>query len=121
MKTLTYLEEIQKRLPDDVLIQNETTFEFNEDEYIGILSWIKNFNKHYEIFGKSEHPYVKFPIISKRLRLDFGLYNFPSDLEDKNKGKYIIYISSNLGLLTFKNEPPQTIKELIRTGNFKVT
>ena len=82
MKTAKYIIEIQKRLPDDIIIQNETSFEFNEDEFVSILSWIKNFNEHYKIFGKEIQPYVMFPIISKRLRLDFGLYNFPNTLEE---------------------------------------
>jgi len=114
MKTLTYIKEIQKRLPDDIIIQNETSFEFNEDEFVSILSWIKNFNEHYKEYGKREQPNVIFPIISKRLRLDFGLYNFPSDTEI-NKGKYIIYISENGKLMNGTTKQNISIKELIST------
>ncbi|MFV8345102.1 hypothetical protein [Flavobacterium sp. ZB4P13] len=35
-----------------------------------------------------------FPLIPKRLRLDFGLYNYPNNLE-VNKDGFIIYISEN--------------------------
>ena len=114
MKTSTYIKEIQKRLPDDIVIQNETSFEFNEDEFLGILSWMKNFNEHYKQFGKSKQPYVLFPIISKRLRLDFGLYNYPSNLADKSNGKFIVYISSNKKRLTaVLDNKPITVKEII--------
>ena len=114
MKTAQYIIEIQKRLPDDIIIQNETSFEFNEDEFVSILSWIKNFNEHYKIFGKEKQPYVMFPIISKRLRLDFGLYNFPNTLEE-NKGCYIIYISENGKLSNGTTKKNITVKELITT------
>ncbi|QBN18417.1 hypothetical protein [Flavobacterium nackdongense] len=114
MKTSKYLIEIQKRLPDDIIIQNETSFEFTEDEFVSILTWIKNFNEHYRIFGKSEQPYIKFPIISKRLRLDFGLFNYPNELEI-NKGGFIIYISENGKLLNGTTKKNITVKELITT------
>jgi hypothetical protein len=113
MKKINYLDEIQKRLPDDIIIQDETSFEFNEDEFLGILSWIKNFNEHYKKFGKTAQPYVMFPIISKRLRLDFGLYNYPSDLSNENKGAFIIYISSNSRVTASVNNRPITVTELI--------
>lgn len=115
MKTLTYIKEIQKRLPDDIIIQNETSFEFNEDEFLGILSWIKNFNEHYNQFGKTKSPYIMYPIISKRLRLDFGCYNYPSDSNGENRGKFIIYISSNSRITALINNKPITVKELINT------
>lgn len=115
MQTLSYIKEIQKRLPDDIIIQNETSFEFNEDEFLGILSWIKNFNEHYKQFAKTKHPYVMFPVISKRIRLDFGLYNFPSDLENENKGKFIIYISSNSKITASIDNKPTTLNEIINT------
>lgn len=115
MKTSTYIKEIQKRLPDDIIIQNSSSFEFNEDEFLVILSWIKNFNEHYKQFGKSKHPFIKYPIISKRLRLDFGLYNFPSSLADESNGKFIIYIASNSRITAVKNNKPITVKEIINT------
>lgn len=46
------------------------------------------------------------PIISKRLRLDFGLYRFPSDVESQ-KGDFVIYLS--------ENSPKQTVKKIINT------
>lgn len=114
MKTTKYIIEIQKRLPDDIIIKNETSFEFSEDEYISILSWIKYFNEHYKIFGKEKQPCIMYPIISKRLRLDFGLYNFPNPLEE-NKGGYIIYISENGKLLNGSIKKNITVKELVVT------
>ena len=38
MKNLAFLKQIQKRLPDDIVIFDETNFNFSEDEYISILS-----------------------------------------------------------------------------------
>ena len=108
MKKSTCLKEIQKRLPDDIVIQDETTFEFTDDEYVSILSWIKYFKEHYREYGKGKIPTVPFPMISKRLRLDFGLYIRPSDSET-NRGKNVIYLSPNGG----PSRPKTTIKELI--------
>lgn len=89
------IKEIQKRLPDDIKIVDETKYEFTEDEFLGILSWLKFFNYHYEKFGKAEYPELLFPIISKRLRLDFGLYRVKSEREP-SKGNHNIYISDNV-------------------------
>lgn len=89
------IKEIQKRLPDDIKIVDETQYEFTEDEFLGILSWIKFFNIHYKKFGKTEYPELLFPIISKRIRLDFGLYCVKSENEPL-KGNYNIYISDNI-------------------------
>ncbi|WP_320815614.1 hypothetical protein [Flavobacterium sp.] len=114
MKTSKYIKEIQKRLPEDIIIENESTFEFNEDEFVSILSWIKNFNEHYKLFGKNQQPYIMFPIISKRLRLDFGLFNYPNNLE-VNKGAFIIYISDNGRLLDGTIKKNISVKELITT------
>lgn len=94
MKKSTQLRQLQERLPDDIIIQDETTFEFSEDEFLAILSWIKYFNAHYKEHGKKESPSITYPIISKRLRLDFGLYRFPSDIES-NRGNHVVYISNN--------------------------
>ena len=48
MKKYCLLKQIQKRLPDEIVIFDETNFNFTEDEYISILSWIKNFNYHFQ-------------------------------------------------------------------------
>ena len=111
-----FLPEIQKRLPDDLIVQDETKFEFTEDECISILCWIKYLNKHYEKHGKNDIPDVIFPIISKRLRMDFGLYNIPNNLET-NFGKFVIYISQNGQLLNGTFKKNLTLKSLITTWN----
>lgn len=110
-----YLNEINKRLPEDLIIEDETPFEFTEDEFIGILSWIKYFNLHYKEKGKTDIPEIVFPIISKRLRLDFGLYSTPNDT-DVNKGKYIIYITANGRMLNGAIKQ-QSIQQVINTWN----
>lgn len=115
MTKANQLKEIQKRLPKEIYIIDETNFEYTEDEYVGILSWIKFFNSHYESKGKTENPSVIFPIISKRLRLDLGLYRFPSDVENQ-KGKHIIYLSEN-GKLSTGKVIKQTVKNLVSTWN----
>lgn len=89
------ITEIQKRLPRDIKIVDETQYEFTEDEFLGILSWLKFFNSHYKKFGKTEHPELLFPIISKRIRLDFGVYCVKSEYEP-SKGNHNIYISDNI-------------------------
>ncbi|MRJ10700.1 hypothetical protein EDL98_06335 [Ornithobacterium rhinotracheale] len=85
------LENIQKRLPDNIKIVDETNFDFTDDEFLGILSWLKYFNAHYTIHQKNELPDVIFPVISKRLRLDFGLYRF----KNENNNNFEIYLSVN--------------------------
>jgi len=114
MKKVTCLKEISKRLPDNIILNDETTFEFTDDEFISILCWIKYFNGHYIEHGKEKHPDVIFPIVSKRLRLDFGLYRFPSDI-GINRGKHVIYISQNGNLKNGNVKNNITIKELIIT------
>jgi len=116
MKKTTYLTQIQKRLPDDITVQDETEFEFTDDEYISILSWIQFFNDHYKQHKKEVWPAIKHPIISKRLRLDFSLYNIPCDIED-NKGKFIIYISSNIYSTSEKTKRIPTVQYLINAWN----
>ena len=111
-----YLQEFQKRLPDNILIQNETNFEINEDEYVSILSWLNYFKEHYKLYGKEERTSIQFPIISKRLRLDFGLYNIPSDLEN-SLGQYIIYISPNGKLSNGTIKKNISIRETVKTWN----
>ena len=114
MKKETCLKEIQKRLPENIILEDETPFEFTDDEFISILSWIKYFNGHFKEHGKEKLSYVIFPIISKRLRLDFGLYRFPSDTEI-NRGKHVIYLSQNGKLMDGTIKKNITIKELINT------
>tara|TARA_B100002049_G_scaffold237186_1_gene226687 strand:+ start:11524 stop:11826 length:303 start_codon:yes stop_codon:yes gene_type:complete len=75
-------------------VQDDTCLEITDDEFIGILLWIKYFNYHYKEHGKEKYPDIKSPVISKRIHIDFGLYNIPSDVES-NRGKYIIYICNN--------------------------
>ncbi len=116
MKKSSYIKEIQKRLPDNILIEDETIFEFTEDEYVSILSWIKFFNEHYKEYGKDKNPSVLFPLISKRLRLDFGLYRFPSDVE-KNYGEHVIYLTENRRGSKAKVRASPTVRELIATWN----
>ncbi|WP_055445531.1 hypothetical protein [Lacinutrix himadriensis] len=116
MNKTIILKNIQKRLPENIIIQDETQYEFNDDEYLSILSWIKCFNKHYETYGMSKGVSVQFPIISKRIRLDFGLYRIPCELE-YNKGKHIIYISSNGKRMDGSIDTNITTTKLIREFN----
>ena len=109
MNNAKYLKEIQDRLPEDLVIEDETSFEFTEDEFVGILSWIKYFNIHYKENQKSHTPEILFPIVSKRLRLDFGLY-----ITKDNNDKHVLYISPNGQMLNGKIKK-ETIKGLINT------
>ena len=106
-----YLKEFQKRLPEDIKIIDETSYDLTEDEIVSILCWLKYFNHHYETNGKNDYPQIMFPIISKRIRLDFGLYIVKSDIEP-NKGQHNIYISENEKSLTNKGEK-QSLKKMI--------
>jgi hypothetical protein len=114
MQKKTLIKEIQKRLPEDIIVEDETPFEFTEDEYVSILSWIKYFNGHYSLNGKNQDPILFFPIISKRIRLDFGLYRYPSDTIINN-GKYVIYISPNGKRLDGTISTNLSVKSLINT------
>lgn len=114
MKKVTCLKEINKRLPENIILIDETSFEFTDDEVISILCWIKNFNGHYKEHGKEKDTYVTFPIISKRLRLDFGLYRFPSD-QKMEIGKHVIYISQNGRLMNGTVKKKITLKGLINS------
>lgn len=116
MKKSSLIKNIQKRLPDDIIVDDETEFEFTDDEYLSILSWIKCFNKHYEIYGKNEGMPIQLPVISKRLRLDFAFFNIPCDLEE-NKGKYIIYILANGKQIDGTIKKNISVKELVNTWN----
>jgi hypothetical protein len=109
------LKKIQDRLPDNVYIVDETDYEFSEDEFIGILSWLKYFNNHYEKHKTKKLPEILFPIISKRLRMDLGLYHIKSNVEPF-KGFHIIYLSSHGKRLDGKIEK-QSIKKIITTWN----
>jgi len=108
MRKETILRSIQKRLPDDIIIVDETEFDFNDDEYISILSWIKYFCGHYKEFGKNKSTVIEFPIISKRLRMDFGLYQFPDEF-----GSYVIYLTSIGRLISGEIQKKTTLKEII--------
>ena len=114
MKKSTFINEIQTRLPEDIIVYDETNFDFTDDECISILCWIKYFNNHYEEFGKKELPKILFPIVSIRLRLDFGHYHTPCNLE-KNSGKYIVYITQNGQLLNGTYKKNITLKDSIKT------
>lgn len=114
MNKSRHLLEIQKRLPDDLIIQDETTFEFTYDEYVVILSWMKFFNQHYQKHGKNKQPKILFPIISRRLRLDFSLYITPND-QKENHGKYIIYLSPNGQLLDGTIKQNLSVKDIVNT------
>ena len=95
MTKKTQIQRIQKRLPDDIVIIDETQFDvFTEDEFVSILCWLKLFRIHYAEFGKSKLPMMIFPIISKRLRLDFGLYHIPNDREPRI-GQHNVYLTEN--------------------------
>lgn len=92
MKKTMFLKLVQDRLPDDIIIQDSTQFEFAEDECVAILSWIQYFNNHYKEFKKEKLPSILIPFISTKVKLDFGFYRIPCDLEI-NRGKYMIYIN----------------------------
>ena len=83
------MKKIIKRLPDDKVIEDETNFELTKDEYVGILSWIKYFNRHYRKYGKEKLPDIKVAVVSSRIHLKLDLYN------KEYNAKYIIYISEN--------------------------
>lgn len=110
MKKFKYLEEIQKRLPGDLILEDGTNFDFTEDEFIGILSWIKYLNLHYERYGKTKIIEIHTPLISKRIKLDFLYYSKACD-----NGKYKIYISANSYYVTKNIEKQPSVYELIRS------
>lgn len=114
MKNSTLIKNIQQRMPDDIIIHDETNFELTDDEYVSILSWIKCFKVHYETFGKNKEMPVQFPVISKRIRLDFGLYRIPCELET-TKDKHIIYICANGKQNNGKIKKKITLREIENT------
>lgn len=115
MTKTNYLKQFQKRLPDDIKIVDEVPYEFTEDEIVSILCWLKYFNHHYSINGKNEYPQIMFPVVSKRMHLDFGLYIGKSETEPF-KGQHNIYITENGKLLTGKVEK-QSLEKVIKIWN----
>jgi len=106
-----FIKEINKRLPDGLIIKDETNFDFTESEIVSVFCWIKYFNNHYKKHKYNKLPHIIFPIISKRVRLDFGLYHIPCELQE-DFGKHIIYISSNL-----YSKKERTLKNFISVWN----
>lgn len=95
MKKSTCLEELQKRLPGNLVLVDETPFEFTEDEFIGILSWFKLFSKHYEESPK-KLPLVPLPLVSHRIFLDFGLFlSADDDKLSPTYKKHVVIINEN--------------------------
>ena len=115
MKKNKMISEVQKRLPEDIIVIDETTFEFAEDEFISILSWIKYFNWNYKINNKSGPPAIQSPIISKRMQLDFYFYWLSEDIQNKEPGFYI-YIKSILRDNNGKENYKKTLREIITTN-----
>lgn len=107
-----HIGEINKRLPEDILVIDETSFEFTEDEYVSILSWLRYFNNHFEEYAKSRLPNILFPVISKRLILDFGLY-----ITADSSGRYAIYITDSRRLIFGEKRKVLTTKEIINSYN----
>ncbi|MGL5636913.1 MAG: hypothetical protein ACRDD0_08505 [Bacteroidales bacterium] len=105
------LKEMQARLPERIMLFDETSFDFTEDEYISMLCWIKYFNKHYALYGMNRGIDMPFAIISKRMHLDFGLYNIPHKHEAL-EGDYFIYISESGKCLDGKVRG-NTIKKIV--------
>lgn len=91
MKKASFLKLVQERLPEDIIIRDETQFEFTEDECVVMLSWIQYFDDHNKVYKKGKLPSIINPYISTRLKLDFSFYRIPCDL-DIDRGKYVIYI-----------------------------
>lgn len=85
------LKKIQKELPKDIYLIDNTTIELTTDEYFAILSWIKGFKVHYNEFGKTKHMTVHTPVVSRRVFIDLTLYRSPSKLLEE-KEKNCIYI-----------------------------
>lgn len=91
MKKASFLKLVQEKLPEDIIVRDETQFKFSEDECVVMLSWIQYFDDHYKVYKKEKLPSIINPYISIRLRLDFSFYRIPCHL-DIDKGKYVIYI-----------------------------
>ena len=114
MNKKSIIKRIQERLPDDIQVIDQTSFEFTDDEFLSILSWIKYFNLHYSIHGKRELPGISFPIISSRLGLEFDLYRFKSD-QVIDRGKYSIYLSDIREGFFKKSNSSITLEKIIIT------
>lgn len=106
MKKQTYLKEIQKRLPQDIFISDETNIDFTEDEFVCILFWIKIYNKYPDLFGTAKH--IQHVFISKRIQVDFSFHNTATE-----KGEYLIYITLNKKITPAGKEGIYSLRELI--------
>jgi hypothetical protein len=96
MKKTTQIKEIQKRLPDDIIIEDLSKIEeFTEDEFLVILGWIDAFNNHYRRYGKNveETFYPHCVFVSTRLFIDFYFYNKKDNRGEAAK-EYLIYLES---------------------------
>lgn len=114
MKKINYLRAIQARLPIEILLKDDIHFDFTEDEYVVILSWIKNFNEHYKLNGKNENMLTPIVLISKRLRIDFYFYRFPKE-NGEDVGKHFIYLGANNRNFEGQGKPTYSVKELEKT------
>lgn len=94
MTKRTMLKTIRATVPSGILIEDSTDFDFSEDEFVALLSWISYFNVHFSEFGFSQIPKVQFPVVSRRITLDFGLYNIPVE-DGLNKGCNVVYINKS--------------------------
>lgn len=99
-----HLIEVKNRMPDGILVDDETCFEWTDDEYVAILSWIKCFKNHNKILDNTKNTFISVAVISKRLYVDFSFYNL-EQLSDDNRKENIIYIRQNGQLIngTFLN------------------
>ena len=96
MKKTTQIKEIQKRLPDDIIIEDLSKIEeFTEDEFLVILGWIDAFNNHYRRYEKNveETFYPDCVFVSTRLFIDFYFYN-KKDNRGETAKEYLIYLES---------------------------
>lgn len=114
MNKKSIIKHIQNRLPEDIQVIDQTSFEFTDDEFLSILSWIKYFNWHYLIQGKDQSPGISFPVISSRLVLEFDLYRFKSD-RDIDRDKFSIYLSDTRKGLSEKSNSSITLKKIINS------
>ncbi len=108
MKKDTVLRNIQKRLPDDILIKDNVSFELTEEEYFSILVWIKVFNIHFKEFGKSKNMPLHIIPISSRCCLDVYFYRFPDD-----NNEYVIYLKEEERLYKDNKLKKPSITDLI--------
>ena len=100
MKKDAYLKKVQKKLPSEIDLIDETSFEFSLDEQLGVIGWINYFNTHYRKEGKSNIPDIQIIEISSRFVIDLGLYTIPHT-SSRGENKHEIYLRPNL--FPFKN------------------